>query len=181
MFQASDIPWLYNLFLVIKDKIMKTIIFFIAIMAIVSMISCEKEDMAANKLHSDSGLWEVNSIEYYEYDTLGNVLVDSVIEDVGTFIFFHSESLSALYGYYQGVFLSYADNAGYTMEYMIDKKRVDIKSYSGPYNLGGLYTVDKFGNHKQVWVAVTLHALSRYPNTMKSKQVITMKEKMRIN
>lgn len=152
----------------------------LAAFVLMTLIACEKEDQAANKLHSGSGIWNLKEYNYAEYDTLGNIVSETILNDVGTFVFFQSTSLSALFGYYQGVFIvnDSLSKIGYTLEYMIDGRRAHIMSYSGPVGVGGLYSVEKFGGHKQIWSAVTLNDNLRYENTIASKLTLTMVEQL---
>ena len=141
--------------------------------------ACDRGDMKANKLHGDTGIWKIESIAITTYDTMGNVLTDSVINEPGEFVFFSSGSASALYDYYQGVFLNYIDSAndeGYTMEYYIDKERARITDMSAdPYGLQKTYTVEKFGGRKQVWSHITMHQRAVF--LIQQRYVVTLKER----
>lgn len=156
---------------------MKTIYQILYISFCASLLfSCEKEDKSANKLHGGDGVWLIENIQYIGYDSTGNTLYDSSIIDPGELIFFSTSSLNALYGYYQGVYFDYEQNAGSVLEYMVDGKRAHIQKIEPIDQLGlaRIWTVSKEGKRKQEWICVSL---KNAPFTLNEKIVLSIKSK----
>lgn len=128
-----------------------------ALILIAAFSACERNDILANKMSSGSGIWVIEKIQYTNYDTSGAVISDSVSENVGEFVFFDSETLSALYDYNACVFAEY-DSTGdvinsYPCEFYTDKFRFDIRD--APAYISHTYTVEDWGSNKQTWVYTT--------------------------
>ncbi len=149
-------------------------------MSMLAFVSCDKGDVHGDTLYGGSGIWQIESIHYVLYDTLGVVQIDSIVEMPGEFIFFSSSS-SAGFGYYPGIFIDSATNKEYILDYRIDKYRMSIINYDGPNDLARTYNVEKFGSRKQTWVYLETYPDLSLDWTIKWRMTLTMSKTGQLN
>ncbi|HNQ69279.1 MAG TPA: hypothetical protein PKN32_12935 [Bacteroidales bacterium] len=144
---------------------------------LVFFCSCDKEDQAAKYLHNGTDIWKVESIQYLEYDTTGNIISDTTIIEPGEFVFFQEVSSYGADGYHQGIFINYDENIGYTLDYVIDKYRFKIIDYSGPFGFDKLYTITELGKQKQEWIYIINYNDLGLDWEIRAKEIVKISKK----
>lgn len=161
------------------NKANHTIYALLVIAVVIAFTACERADSLANVMSSGKGIWQIEKIQYTYYDTSGAVTLDSVSENVGEFVFFDSETLSALFDYNACVYGEYdstgAVAASYPCEYFTDKFRFDIRD--APQYISKTYTVEDWGTNKQTWVHTTNHPASNTVSDLASEMRVFIKRK----
>mgnify|MGYP003329926064 CR=1 FL=1 len=151
-------------------------IFLLLTIAVTLFTSCEKESVNANRMQHGSGRWAISSIEYTTYDSSGNADMDTILNDVGEFIFFQSEGTDALYGYYVGIFfLNQPDGTklGYTMQWMNDGHRFNVLAPATTPDFNKVYTVaDDKGNEIELTYTTSGNSSA---SSLASKEVMKLK------
>ena len=129
-------------------------------------------------MHNGTGVWMIEQINILTYDTNGSILRDTVIEAPGELIFFSTGSLSALYDYYQGLFINYGPDSvpreSIRMEYYIDAKRVNLELATDPLAIAGQYNVEKFGKSRQEWARNYYN--ENYKDLMSGRMVLYLRK-----
>jgi len=156
-----------------------TISALLAIAIAIAFTACERADRLANVMSSGKGIWQIEKIQYTYYDTSGAVTLDSIDENVGEFVFFDSETLSALFDYNACVYGEY-DSTGavatsYPCEYFTDKFRFDVRD--APDYISKTYTVEDWGSNKQTWVYNTNAANDTTVSDLASEMRVFIKRK----
>ncbi len=138
---------------------MKKLLILIPIVVAMIFFSCDKEDVKIKRLNRGKGIWQIETIEYFTYDSLGaHVVKDTTIAHAGELVVFTTKTLDGLYGYR----LMVADmndasgnfTATFPGEIYDDGTRVDIRNSSPAVSF--LWTIDKNENRKQVWSTYSL-------------------------
>ncbi len=158
-----------------------TYIVFLAIICCTSLLfsGCEQHDMAALKLHGNSGVWEMELYQETEYDPNGQILSQEVFEHPGQFVFFSSDGIDALSGFRQGLFIVYAEpnDVAFGLTWWTNGSAFIIRQYGGPLELTRTYTVKKDGGKEQVWEWLQLHDPALNPSfSIKNRVLITIRE-----
>ena len=154
----------------------KRILYIIAVVAM--LISCNKEKMGARHLNRGNGTWQIETIELTYFDSVGNILKDSIINEPGEIVF-----LSTSWGVapeYLGMYLHFDSNkeldSTYNFDYYSDGKRLTI-SASGvtlPILLVGQFTMEKNNRRKQIWNAYVYFNDPSFSNRISVKETITL-------
>jgi hypothetical protein len=154
---------------------MKVLIYLIFVLTSLCLTtSCDKEELAANRLHRAKGTWEISSIQYIRYDTLGNIISDSTSQLIADIIFFDTKSIEAPDNYFQGLVVDNNTFTGYPMKYKTNKKTVEIIECGIPIDLNRVFTIEKNGFRKQIWIYVRRFAGQNYINSIHSMEIFTI-------
>lgn len=133
---------------------------------LVAFVSCDKGDMEIKKLNRGEGIWEITSMRYETYDSLGqHVVSTNTVSAPGELVFFKTASLDALFDYYL-VVANMKDPAtgnisAYPGQIYYDGNRVSMEEDSDPYHsfpneLEGVWTITDDGRKKQEWTSYAL-------------------------
>ena len=140
--------------------IFKSLLFFL--FATIFFTSCQKEDVKIKKLNHGDGKWSIESVHYEFYDSLGvSVVSDSTVTKPGELVFFSTNTLNAIWGYYL-VVGNLTDSNGNTYvcreEIYFDGDRANLQQTNSgdPCPYLGLWTVNESSRHKQDWSAYQL-------------------------
>lgn len=152
---------------------------FILSVALFFLNSCERNERLANVMSAGSGIWLIEKVHYTNYDTTGNVTLDSVVNNMGELVFFDSSTLGELFNYNACVYIQY-DSIGkpiasYPCEYFTDKYRFDIRY--GPGIISRTYTVEDWGTNKQTWSYTTTQNINPNASNLATEIKIFIKRK----
>jgi len=157
-----------------KNFFKNIIILFVSIVVML-LFACEKDHLAVKDLYSGSGAWLIESIQFLEFDSGSNVILDSFIYKPGEFTFFSSKSWNGIDGYYIGTFIDYNNHLLYPIEYAYDKYRVFLTDFGDPYGLGGYYDVQETKNKKQIWTTTESFNNFNLPSNIRKKTILSLK------
>ena len=142
------------------------------ILILLSVFSCRKERNSANNLNRGNGTWLVESIQIEEFDTLGNLVLDTTYVNYGEMIFL--KSAWGTTNTYFGKFIRFNNDGtseiGAT-QYEADSKIVYIDSWDPFFT--DAYNQDKDGTRNQEWRATRYFTSQHYDNRI--QQIKTVK------
>jgi hypothetical protein len=139
--------------------------------------SCDKADMKIKKLNHGEGTWDIVSIHYEYYDSLGvKVISDSTDTGPGEIVFFTSTTLNGLFDYHLATANMKEGNYVhvYPCEVYFDEARIHFgATVNGavPDALNALWTVNSSSRRKQEWSTFEL----RGDGTLAAKRTVTLK------
>ncbi len=154
-----------------------------ASLMLIVMNSCELEDRKARHFYHADGKWSIESFETITYDTAGTVVNKEIISNLGYLQFMQSGSLNALYYYRLGVYMkletfSGTDSTsykGYSMEYVYDGERFDIRGLNATLEIDGTYAVTEKGSRKmELQILTPFSGLPKY--SIYQRRVMVLKK-----
>ena len=157
----------------------KLILYNLAIVAL--LLSCNKEKMGSRHLNRGDGTWLIETIELTYFDSVGNVVKDSVITEPGEIVFLSTDWGTA--PEFLGMYLHFDATNGldsaYNFNYYCDGKRltIDASTATFPIILDGQYTMDKNNRRKQIWSALLYFNDPNFTNRISVQETITLKKK----
>jgi len=141
-------------------------------------IACEKSEYKPNRLSHGHGTWQIESIEYIYYDSVGNeTSTETFSSNLGEILVMEgnwgsSNIRLAKYIYEDSVGTLQLESISLTT----DGDRLDVYGTTA-IGLEGLYTVEKFGRNNQEWVGIRNFANPEFENRIELRKTVTLKHK----
>jgi hypothetical protein len=142
--------------------------------------SCHKEKRGPWKLSSGNGVWQVESLQWVQYDSLGNETMDSILNNLGELVFMRTDwgTTRTFMGKYVHFDESGDPVSTHPIDYNSDGKKVTLDG-TLPVPIAGLYNIDRNGMRTQRWVALTYfpqYPVDGYPNRIRQRLTLTLKK-----